>query len=101
MVQRVINSSYHSAIGTSPARVVYGDRVNLDRGLFVDFEENRQNSQAVVSYEDHIQDLNNQLKVIIEASQKHQAKVVAERLSKSPADPTRFHEAFIFRYCTA
>ena len=33
LVQRIINNSFHSAIGTTPSRVVFGDRIFLDRGF--------------------------------------------------------------------
>lgn len=36
LVQRIINSSYHSSIGTSPAELLYAGTVNLDRNLDID-----------------------------------------------------------------
>jgi len=36
IVQRIINSSYHSSIGTSPAELLYAGTVNLDRNLDVE-----------------------------------------------------------------
>jgi len=33
LVQRIINSSYHSALGCSPSHLLYGGRIDLDRGL--------------------------------------------------------------------
>jgi hypothetical protein len=33
LAQRIINASTHSAIGTSPARIIFGDHLDLDRVL--------------------------------------------------------------------
>ena len=33
LVSRIINSSYNSSIGTSPCRVMFGNRMNLNRSL--------------------------------------------------------------------
>lgn len=35
LVQRIVNTTIHSSIGTSPARLLFGNAVNLDRGLFI------------------------------------------------------------------
>lgn len=35
LVQRIINASTHSSIGMSPAQLLFGNAVNLDRGLFL------------------------------------------------------------------
>jgi Integrase core domain len=35
MVQRILNSSEHSSINTSPANLLFGTMLNLDRGLFL------------------------------------------------------------------
>ena len=34
LVQRIINAEVHSSIGVSPAQIVFGNAINLDRGLF-------------------------------------------------------------------
>jgi hypothetical protein len=35
IVQRIINSSYNSRTGISPAQLLFGNSINLDRGLFL------------------------------------------------------------------
>jgi len=35
LVQRIMNATVHSSIGTSPARLVFGNAVNLDRGVLL------------------------------------------------------------------
>ena len=34
IVERIINAEVHSSIGVSPAQLVFGNAINLDRGLF-------------------------------------------------------------------
>ena len=38
LVSRIMNSSVHSATGVSPASLLYGNSIDLDRGLFVPLE---------------------------------------------------------------
>lgn len=57
LVQRIINASYNSSIGTAPARIVFGDRVNLDRMLV---PQSSQAAQAVIA---NIQDRSRRLHV--------------------------------------
>jgi hypothetical protein len=47
LVARILNSTVHSAIGVSPAALLYGNAINLDRGIFLPQE-------AVVSSEQPI-----------------------------------------------
>jgi hypothetical protein len=35
MVQRIVNSTVHEAIGVAPAQLLFGSMVNLDRGVFI------------------------------------------------------------------
>ena len=88
MVQRIINTSVHSAIGTSPARIVFGDKAYLDRGL--NEPKIRMREENITTYEDYIQNLNTQLKAISEVSVEFQRKVLAKRMEKSPQNPTTF-----------
>ena len=38
MIQRIINTAVHSSTGHSPAQIIYGNRVNLDRNIIMPFE---------------------------------------------------------------
>eukprot|EP00969_Alexandrium_andersonii_P159353 7040487-Alexandrium_andersonii.AAC.2 len=42
MVQRIINSTIHAQIGASPAQLLFGNAVDLDRGLYVHLEQPRE-----------------------------------------------------------
>ena len=41
-VQRIINSSVHSSTGASPASLLFGNQLNLDRGILVRFPDQTQ-----------------------------------------------------------
>jgi hypothetical protein len=89
LVQRIINTSIHSSIGTTPSRVVFGDQAYLDRG----FDSNGLSSvddSKITTYEDHIQELNEHLSDIANASRNHQKMIFDRYLAKSPSDPTTF-----------
>ena len=37
--QRIINSSVHSSTGASPASLLFGNQLNLDRGILIRFPD--------------------------------------------------------------
>jgi hypothetical protein len=37
LVQRIMNASVHDSIGVSPAQLLFGNSINLDRGIFLPF----------------------------------------------------------------
>ena len=50
LVQRIMNASVHSSIGVSPAQLLFGNSIDLDRGIFVPQEErDEQNSGKPLS----------------------------------------------------
>lgn len=79
LVQRIINATPHLTIGTTPARIMFGDAVHLDRSL-LDTGKQPEDT-GTTSYEDYIQRLIDGQRVIIDASVKHQDAVVTERLN--------------------
>eukprot|EP00762_Andalucia_godoyi_P008723 ANDGO_04722.mRNA.1 Retrovirus-related Pol polyprotein from transposon 17.6 len=85
-VQRILNSTVHSAIGTSPSRLLFGDAVNLERELVKDTTESEPESVEVSEY---VRKLTAIQKVAVSASQEHQRSVVAKRL-KSSQHPITF-----------
>ena len=38
LVQRILNSEVHDSIGVSPAQLLYGNAIDLDRGIFLPFD---------------------------------------------------------------
>ena len=45
LVQRIINASFNTSIGTAPSKIIFGNRVNLDRHL-VPLSNDNQSSRA-------------------------------------------------------
>jgi hypothetical protein len=41
LIQRSLNASFHSAIGTSPARILFGDCIDLDRAMLTKIPDNK------------------------------------------------------------
>lgn len=88
MVERIINSSYHSGIGTAPIRVLYGDIITLDRGLLTAWraEELAEEALARQPTSTYIRQLTDQLQAIAAASLKHQAKEIEKRRRRVKPD---------------
>jgi hypothetical protein len=68
LVQRIMNASVHSSIGVSPAQIVFGNTVHLDRHLLPVPEKEKD----FTSYSEYMQDMMTVQKDIIQAAQKAQ-----------------------------
>jgi transposase InsO family protein len=73
-VQRIINSTVHESIGVSPAQIIFGDAINLNRGLIVSVEDKEKFDSEVVMSE-YSKDMIARQAEIIAAAQKHQHNV--------------------------
>jgi len=80
LVQRSINSSFHSAIGTSPAKILFGDNIDLDRCLLT-----RMPDSAAVDVQTYIGALTHNQRVIMEEADHHQEAVCERVIAKSRA----------------
>ena len=87
VVQKITNCAYHSAIGTSPHRIIFGDSIHLNRSFLT-----TRNVSEILTYEDYVQRLNNQIDVIISASQRHLSAEMDKRRDKGPVESTSFSE---------
>ena len=74
LVQRIINSSVHDSIGVSPAQIIFGDSLNLNRGFIVSVEDKEKFDSEVVMTE-YSQDMIERQAHIIAIAQKHQTQV--------------------------
>ena len=86
IVQRIVNSCYHSSIGTAPIRLLYGGMVTANRGLLFPFYDNDSTS----TYADYVQELGAAERELMEKSRQHQQKVIDEFLKDAPANPDTF-----------
>jgi hypothetical protein len=80
MVQRSINASIHSATGTSPARILFGDNLDLDRCLLSAMPPSR-----TLNVQKYVDALTFNQRVIIEEADAYQSKVCDNIVRKSAA----------------
>jgi len=73
-VQRIINSSVHDSIGVSPAQIIFGDSLNLNRGFIISVE-NKEKFDSEVVMTEYCKDMIERQAEIIAIAQKHQAQV--------------------------
>ena len=78
LVQRALNASVHSAIGTSPARVLFGDNLDLDRCLLTSMPNSK-----TLDVQRYVDALTFNQRVIIEAADLHQSELCAKIIAKS------------------
>ena len=93
LVQRILNASFHSSIGTEPCKIVFGEKVNMNRCLVPSFLS-KEVADKIESISDkgrrmyvdnYIRDLTAAQAAIADASVKYQQKVLETRMAKSPA----------------
>jgi transposase InsO family protein len=73
-VQRIINSTVHESIGVSPAQIIFGDALNLNRGFIVSIDDKEKFDSEVVMSE-YSRDMIARQAEIIAVAQKHQHTV--------------------------
>lgn len=75
LVQRILNTSVHSSTGFSPVKLLFGDAIDLDRGLV-----SPPPGVRMVDYPSYVRDLCEFQKLAIAASQVHQASLNDRRV---------------------
>ena len=80
MVQRSINASVHSATGTSPARILFGDNLDLDRCLLSAMPPSQ-----TLNVQNYVDALTFNQRVIIEEADLYQSKMCDAIVKKSAA----------------
>ena len=88
IVQRIMNSTPNRVTGTTPARLMYGGAVSLDRALLKDLADLR----PQITVEDYIQTLVETQRQLVVIAAEHQQKVIDDYLAKTPDGPTEFKE---------
>lgn len=78
LVQRMINASVHSAIGTSPARILFGDTLDLDRCLLTPAPVGH-----VFDAESYVDVLQHNQRIIIEEANAYQEEVCRKVIAKA------------------
>jgi hypothetical protein len=83
IVARIVNYSYHSAIGTYPAKLLYGRNTN-GTGILLDGIELPKPQRHQVPGFDYLEKLMRIQKDVIRAAQKFQQAIIQKRVSKIP-----------------
>jgi len=77
MACRIVNASFHSSIGCSPASLLFGDNVDLDRGIL-----SRPPPPARREVLEYTEQLSRNQRHLLEISEEYQDKVHARNLAK-------------------
>ena len=97
LVQRIINATVHSSTGFSPAQMLFGNAINLDRGI-LQHPPGSDSDQSEPASE-YMEKLLAAQSVILEAAQRHQSELdefhISERTLRAP-DNTRPLERTVF-----
>ena len=80
LIQRSLNASFHSAIGTSPSRILFGDSIDLDRAVLTRIPVNK-----VFDMNNYCDVLAFNQRVIIEEANRHQQAVCDRVIAKAAA----------------
>jgi len=88
LVQRIINASVSSVTGYSPAEMVFGPIVNIDRSLLPAAPWGGGSPPSDAS--DYVKDLLAKQKLILESAAKHQKEKADIRLNDQPTNPVSY-----------
>jgi hypothetical protein len=77
LVQRAINASIHSATGTSPARILFGKNLDLDRCLLTSMPNSR-----VLDVSNYVDALSYNQRIILEEADKAQSELCDKIVAK-------------------
>lgn len=93
LVQRIVNATVHSSTGFSPAQLLFGNRINLDRALVTGTITS--SPDAILRNSEHAKYLSRLVEAqatLLAAAQRHQDEIVERRRAVDPdtPEPTRF-----------
>jgi hypothetical protein len=91
LVQRSINASVHSATGTSPAKILFGDNLDLDRCLLTHMPAAR-----VLDCNRYVDALTYNQRIILEEADKHQSDLCQRIIAKSHRGQGRKNKDGVF-----
>jgi hypothetical protein len=90
--QRIVNASFHSSIGTSPAQIIFGGNIDLDRCIL----SRRPAVSPTRPVSDYIAELSDSQYILMEAAELHQqqvhAKLIAKNQRENAGKPPRVFE---------
>jgi len=94
LVQRIINAETMEGIGVSPAQIIFGNAVNLDRGIFLEKDpktgEDLSTDQQTTRYSEWMGRMLKAQATIIEIAQQTQSAAHKEYFERFTKDRTEF-----------
>ena len=69
LIQRILNASVHSALGVSPAQLLFGNAITLDRGIFLPRSEKDESQMSLSEWADKMLTKQQKLLQIVQNSQ--------------------------------
>lgn len=91
LVQRIMNATRHSSIGAKPAQLLFGDAVDLDRGLFLESVEKVAERSSKVTSRTWLDQLVATQRDLIRASDEFQRNLDQRHLEeRKPKEVTMF-----------
>jgi hypothetical protein len=92
-VQRIMNSSFHSSIGTKPCTLLYGGNIDLDRQILYEEEFNESNLLRNTELSEWIKQKMKKSKLLLEIAYSHQNEIdVANTAKRTTEELTHFPE---------
>jgi len=86
LVQRILNASIHKSIGVSPAQIVFGNAVQLDRQILplptVESSSSTNTSATRKSYQEYLEDMLQAQSEILKLAQKYQRQTDDFQIAK-------------------
>jgi len=94
LVQRIINAETMEGIGVSPAQIIFGNAINLDRGIFLSNDpktgEELSDDQHITRYSEWMARMLKAQATIIEIAQQTQSAAHKEYFERFTKDRTEF-----------
>lgn len=93
LVQRIMNASTHESTGLSPAQILFGNAIDLDRGIFTNYEagDKKSNNTRVkknLQMREYIEQLYRAQEALISRAQAHQEQLNMKHLEeRAPQGP--------------
>ncbi len=90
LVQRIMNASEHSAIGVSPAQLIFGNSVTLDRGIFLTHKKKSKFGETKVSMSEWAENMLQKQAEIMQIARKSQEATDDYHIKTASAERTEF-----------
>ena len=87
LIQRIINATVHESIGVTPASLLFGNQIQLDRNIIIPFDHNTNPNRKL---SDYVRDMMQAQTTLIRLAQTYQDKKDFKHLTSKAVTPTEF-----------